>query len=258
MNIFVKFFIGITTFFAFMNNLNAQPNKIIAHRGAWKAFNLPQNSVASLQKAIELGCYGSEFDVQMTRDSILVVNHDADFLGLPIETSTYQELCQLKLSNGETIPTLEAFLKIGLQQKKTKLIFELKTATSGSNQTIVWANESLKLIKKLGAENIVEFILFDYETAVHIAKNTAIKVSYLKGDKDPMTLHNHRLAGFDYNQNVLKQNPNYIESAQSLQLITNVWTVNEVEDIQYFLDQNIDFITTDEPEIALKLSKSKP
>ncbi len=31
-------------------------NKIIAHRGAWKANGLPQNSIASLREAVRGGC----------------------------------------------------------------------------------------------------------------------------------------------------------------------------------------------------------
>ena len=76
----------------------AQTNtKIIAHRGAWKEFNNPENSIASLKKAIELKCYGSEFDVRRTSDGILVVNHDPTFYGDTIQTHTYAQLNEKKL-----------------------------------------------------------------------------------------------------------------------------------------------------------------
>ena len=81
-------------------------NKIIAHRGAWKANGLPQNSIASLREAVRLGCEGSEFDVWMTADEVLVVNHDHDFQGMDIETSTYEQLLSKTLPIGEKIPTL--------------------------------------------------------------------------------------------------------------------------------------------------------
>ena len=50
--------------------------QVIAHRGYWKAEGSAQNSLASLRKAAEAKVYGSEFDVQMTADGIVVVNHD--------------------------------------------------------------------------------------------------------------------------------------------------------------------------------------
>jgi glycerophosphoryl diester phosphodiesterase len=49
---------------------------IIAHRGAWKKNNLPENSIAAGQQAIAIKYAGSEFDVRMTTDYSLVVNHN--------------------------------------------------------------------------------------------------------------------------------------------------------------------------------------
>lgn len=104
---------------------NAQNNPVIAHRGAWAEKTIPQNSRASLKKAIELKCYGSEFDVHLTKDNILVVNHDNEFLGKDIASATYKELLSLKMSNGETIPTVEEFIKIA--KKKTSIKLSLFT-----------------------------------------------------------------------------------------------------------------------------------
>ena len=61
--------------------ISQKQTQIIAHRGAWKEFALPENSIAALQKAIELKCYGSEFDVRRTKDGILLVNHDPVYYG---------------------------------------------------------------------------------------------------------------------------------------------------------------------------------
>ena len=61
-------------------------NPVIAHRGAWKAKGLPKNSIAALKEAINQKCTGSEFDVRMTSDEILIVTHDADIGGLDIES----------------------------------------------------------------------------------------------------------------------------------------------------------------------------
>ena len=50
--------------------------KVIAHRGYWTAPGSAQNSIDALAQAAKAGCYGSEFDVWMTSDSVIVVNHD--------------------------------------------------------------------------------------------------------------------------------------------------------------------------------------
>ena len=49
---------------------------IIAHRGYWKSEGSAQNSITSLKRAAEARAYGSEFDVQLTKDQNVVVNHD--------------------------------------------------------------------------------------------------------------------------------------------------------------------------------------
>jgi glycerophosphoryl diester phosphodiesterase len=84
---------------AFANNV------VVAHRGAWKQQNLPENSIAALEHAIALKCAGSEFDVRMTKDDVLIVNHDADYHDLTIEDYNYAVLAKFKLSNGEELPT---------------------------------------------------------------------------------------------------------------------------------------------------------
>ena len=50
--------------------------EVVAHRGYWKAEGSAQNSVASLKKAIEIGARGSECDVYITTDGVVVVHHD--------------------------------------------------------------------------------------------------------------------------------------------------------------------------------------
>lgn len=48
--------------------------KIVGHRGA-KGL-APENTVASLRKAIELGVDEVEFDLRLTKDGVLVLHHD--------------------------------------------------------------------------------------------------------------------------------------------------------------------------------------
>lgn len=51
------------------------PFKIIGHRGA--CGHAPENTIASFQKAIDLGAQWVEFDVRFTKDNMPVVVHDA-------------------------------------------------------------------------------------------------------------------------------------------------------------------------------------
>lgn len=246
----------IILFISIISIAYAQQTQIIAHRGAWKNTKVPQNSIAALQKAIEQQAWGSEFDVQLTKDDVLVVNHDNDYQGIDIATSTYQELLAKKLPNGEKIPTAEEYLIEGLKQNKTKLIFELKSSRLGIERTEKAAELSIQLVKKLKAQKHVEFIAFSYEGCLKLrALDKKAKVHYLSGNKTPQELKAQKLSGFDYNFGKIKENPNWVKEAKALGLKTNVWTVNKKEDMQYILDLKVDYITTDEPELLKTMIK---
>jgi len=86
--------------------------KIIAHRGFWNLTGSAQNSLSSLKNAIDLEVYGSELDVWITTDGVVVLNHDATWQGVNIEQSSYAGLAALRLSNGEPIPTLQQCIEL--------------------------------------------------------------------------------------------------------------------------------------------------
>lgn len=254
-----SFLLTVICFFAIMQS-HAQFNKngVIAHRGAWKQANLPENSIASLNHAVALGCYGSEFDVYLTKDDILVVNHDKDFYGIDIETSTYQELLTKKHPNGESIPTVEAYLKEGMKQKKTKLIFELKPSKLGKERVLKAAEMSVALVKKLGAEKWVDYITFDRDAGKHLAKLVPkAEVAYLNGDLSPAEAKADGFKGLDYHFSVFKKNPDWIKECQKIGLTVNVWTVNDADEMKSLLDQKVNYITTNEPELLFELLNKK-
>jgi glycerophosphoryl diester phosphodiesterase len=249
---FLWLIIGLITFDSHMSNFHK--NKVIAHRGAWKAQGHPQNSLASLEEAIDLQCEGTEFDVWMTADGILVVNHDADHEGMVIEEVNYDQLLAKPLSNGENIPTAEAYIKKGITQDKTKLIFEIKPSRGDKTRGQEIAEKSVGLVKKLGAEKWIDYITFDYDIGLKVIElDPNANVAYLTGDKSPEELKKEGFFGFDYNIKILREKPHWIQEAQSLGLTVNSWTVNQEEDMIWLLEQEVDFITTDEPETLLKI-----
>src|SRR5690606_11653797 len=139
-------------------------NVVIAHRGAWKKGNLPQNSIASLKQAITLKCTGSEFDVRMTVDDSLIINHDAHYQDLPIEETGYADLEKHKLSNGEKLPTLREYLLAGMEKNiSTKLICEIKPSETSSERGQEIAEKVVRMVQQLGASKMVVYISFDYD-----------------------------------------------------------------------------------------------
>ncbi len=243
---------------SFAQKFNWNKNQVIAHRGAWKNNNFPQNSIASLNEAIRLGCYGSEFDVWMTADHVLVVNHDPEFQGITIEKAKYEELLTKTMSNGEKIPTLEAYLKAGKLQKTTKLILEIKPSLISKERGIEVTNKCVAMVKKLGLTEWTEYISFDYDYCKRILELLPkAKVAYLKGEISAEQLKKDKLTGVDYHYSVY-QKDGWIENAHQVGLTVNAWTVNTVPEIQWLLAHQADFITTNEPELVFEELKKTP
>ena len=233
---------------------NFHDNIVIAHRGAWKAKSLPQNSLASLKQAVAIGAHGSEFDVHITSDDSLVVNHDDDFKGMRIEKTSYSELETEKLSNGEKLPTLREYLEEGLKQRHTKLILEIKKADS-QERTLELTREAVALVEEMNAENWVDYITFDYEAGKLVHKLAPkAEIAYLTGDVSPVKAKKDGYTGLDYHFSKYKENPQWIPQAHKLGMTINGWTVNSEEDMRYMIDQGAEFITTNEPELLLKIT----
>ncbi len=234
-----------------------EPNRIVAHRGAWKNTGAPQNSLASLKNAFEMGCGGTEFDINMTRDGVLVINHDADYSGSKIEELTYAELNKTKLKNGEDLPLLEDFFKLAGKYPGTLLFAEVKPSPSGAERSEKIAAETYKMAKKYKLLKRTVFISFSYEAVLKLVSlDKKVKVQYLTGDKGPDVLKAAGVPGLDYHFSVFEKNSDWLQKAKALGLSTNAWTVNKPEVMESLLKQGIDFLTTDEPEKALELVKA--
>lgn len=228
--------------------------KIIAHRGAWKKFNLPQNSIASLRQAIKSKFYGSEFDVRMTVDDTLIINHDPTYFGVEVEKSTYAELVEHKLSNGEKLPTLREYILAGIHKnKKTKLVCEIKPSSISEEKSLVIAQKAYQQIQKLNAQNKVIFISFSRGALKKLIELDAnVTTQYLDSNVTPGQLKDDGISGLDYQILIVKNHSEWVESAKKNKVTLNAWTVNKIEDMNWVIQNDFDFVTTDEPELFKK------
>lgn len=101
-----------------------------AHRGLFdNETEAPENSLNAMRKAVKAG-YGIEFDIQLSKDNIPMVFHDASLKRMcgvdgKIWDYTLEELQKMKLANSnQTIPTLEQVLEV--VSGKVPLIIEYK------------------------------------------------------------------------------------------------------------------------------------
>ena len=231
------------------------PMKVIAHRGYWKTEGSAQNSLRALEKAAEVKVYGSEFDVHLTADNVLVVNHDNDIQGKPIQTSTYAELKDLKLPNGECIPTLEQYLLKAKEKgnRKVRLIFELKSHQT-PERTQEAARRCVEMVNQLKLAKRTEYISFNLDACKELIRQAPkADVYYLNGELSPKELKELGFAGLDYHYKVLRTHPEWVQQCKAMGLKSNVWTVDDTAVMREMRDMGVDFLTTNQPEEALQI-----
>lgn len=239
-----------TALLAVTMNTAAQP-KIVAHRGYWTKEGSAQNTMTALWEAAQLGCYGSEFDVWMTVDGVLVVNHDATIQDIRIEDTTYAALQEIQLSNGEFLPTLSEYLLLGKQLPETQLILEIKSHRNDErNEQCL--QKVLRFVDRMGLDGQVEYIAFSQYVCrrLHELRPTA-KVAYLTGDLSPREAQEQLGAtGIDYPMDAYDRNPGWFQQAKDCQMEVNVWTVDGEENLRRFATNPcVDIITTNNPDL---------
>ncbi len=232
----------------------AAQTKIVAHRGYWDCAGSAQNSITSLKLADKIGCYGSEFDVHLTKDGVIVVHHDQNVGKIDIQTSTYKALKKERLRNGEKLPTLEQYLDAG-KDLSCKLVLEIKRQMVQSHEDSL-VRQCVDLVKSKGLTDRIVWISFSGKACelLHQLLPDA-HIQYLLGDWDPKTIKAKGLSGIDYEQKVLALHPEWIKECHDLGLVVNVWTVNDLNTINQFIKAGVDFITTNAPVEGLKLAK---
>ena len=242
----------------------AQP-KVVAHRGFHATDGSCRNSIEALKQAQNMKLYGSECDLNLTKDGVIVVAHGGlhpdkiyrkgeDIKRLDIQRSTYEELKAIKLENGEVIPTLEQYLEQLKKSNNTKLIIEIKNHYTRAKESEI-VRKTVDMVAKYGLNDMVEYIAFRpwvcFELEKMAPKGTPI--AYLNGDYDPEYVEGMGVSGIDYNYKVLYKRPEWIKQCHERGLTVNVWTVDDEAELRWVIEQGVDYITTDNPLEANRL-----
>ena len=234
---------------------------VVAHRGFWncEAAGFAENSIASLKAAQDNGFWGSEFDVHITTDDVILVFHNDEIDGARIDTCEAAAFAEHRLANGEKVPTIDEYLTQGEKSDKTVLVIELKPEITIEREDalIDLSIESLKSHNLLGPSRVV-FISFSKYICDRIAAEYPEFINqYLEGDFSPEELAEFGINGFDYNSKAVLKDSTIVDRAHALGMSTNVWTVNKPEKMRKFIDLGIDAITTNEPLVLRELLGEK-
>ena len=228
--------------------------RCVAHRGYWKTEGSAQNSIRALVKADSIGCYASEFDVWLSADSEPVVNHDATFKGVHMQSAPADSCTAVVLDNGENLPTLAEYLDTAEKLTGLRLVLELK-AHDDRGQEREAVRQCVNMVIERGLQPRTDYITFSKNAMLDFIAMApeGTRVYYLTGDMNPKELKEAGAAGLDYSLGTMRAHPEWFDQAHELGLEVNVWTVNDAGDMQWCIDKGADLITTNEPELLHSL-----
>ena len=150
--VLIAIMIIILFFTIFRDSLFYKP-LIIAHRGA--SYYALENSFEAYDLALTQGADYLEFDMQMTKDDILIVEHDKNPTygdGRAIEDYLYSEIQQLKRQNEFGISSILTLQQVLAQYPTTPLYIETKNRRSGVESTLL---KELQLADRLNDETLI-------------------------------------------------------------------------------------------------------
>ena len=221
----------------------------IGHRGAMGYE--PENTIASIKKAIDLGADGFEIDVFRCLSGEIVLFHDKYLDKLTngeglIEKKSLTDLKKLSvLGTVNKIPTLEEVLNI--INKQVFLNIELK----GKNT----AKASLELVeefinqKKISSQNIL-FSSFNWNELEKLRElNSYVKIALLTENNPLLAIETaKKLKAFAINPNYKDLNKKNIKIIHNNDFKIYTWTVNNKRDISKMKLLKVDGIITDFPD----------
>jgi glycerophosphoryl diester phosphodiesterase len=237
---------------------------IIAHRGA--SGYKPEMTIPAYELALKQNVDGFETDVRLTKDLELVGIHDrktgrvAD-RDLVVSKSTLKDLRELDFSGKETnakVMTIREFLTLALDSGKSQtLTIETKHLTKHHGLLEHKLNELLTEFKmNANQHERVKIVLMSFNplAVLRFSKlNPLVPRVQLKEKSYPF-LHlypnpgNPEIVGPGIE--LLLKRPDLITKFKDQGKKIFVWTVNSPQDMRFCLEQGIDAIITNYPDIA--------
>ncbi|WP_455480899.1 glycerophosphodiester phosphodiesterase [Bartonella sp. B12(2025)] len=232
--------------------------KIVAHRGGANLY--PENTLSAFRHAIALGVDEIECDVHLLKSGEVVVFHDFRLEQLvgktgyihDIDNETRKQLCVK--GSIEAPPLLEEVLDL-LGSNNVALHLEIKTCGEVERETIL-SQKALALIKSRNLAERVSAISFDPASLRPFIEAGISSGPCIDSFKDDMSRHfsEWKQLGFsDLSLDGSIVSQDFIESALEAGFTVGVWTINGKARLLHWLNTPVDYITTDQPDLALQL-----
>jgi glycerophosphoryl diester phosphodiesterase len=244
--------LGSVEYFASASPPTKRP-AVIGHRGA--AGLAPPNTVAGIDRALDVGVDGIELDVRQTKDDQLVLYHDPvldwDSTGTGWIENTALEAVQTARIGGEPVPTLAEGLE-ALQRRDAEVELYLEVKSTGYTDAVI------ETAKAHGFEDLLTIVSFS-EDVLAQAQTTGVPTGYLGGVVTPGVVD---AAVETDSSSVLCHYTPFVTSwfadqAREAALTSGVWKLGDTDQtIQNTLAAEPDVVVTNRPDLVFEQLES--
>jgi glycerophosphoryl diester phosphodiesterase len=256
------------------------------HRGARGL--LPENTLPSFARALEIGVDTLELDVGVTRDGVVVVHHDrrlnpdvargpdGQWVKAPAPTIfslLYEELQRYDVGrirpgseyarrfphqvpiDGTRIPRLAQLLALA-RPTPVKLNIETKLVPHAPTETLepeAFARALIAEVRRAGVGARTTIQSFDFRTLKVVEREAAeIATSYLTSGKSSDVDKVHAAGARIWSPDFQDLDADIVRRAHERGMRVIAWTVNEPADIRRVLEMGADGIISDYPDRVRK------
>lgn len=247
-------YVALALFVGFRANDNLVYAKwsvvVSAHRGDTE--NAPENSLAAVRGAIEKGLHAVELDVQLTKDGVAVLNHDATLYRMAGTTDrvsdlTFAEIGRLSIgqdAEGEPLPIPTLGEVLDEAKGRIRLLLDLKPYGSGK----ALAQEVVRLVQAYDMEKDVYIQSFDGDSLRQVR---ALAPDIRIGQIMYFALGNLSTLDVDfYTVEQVMATESFVGRAHKAGREVWVWTVNGKRNLKEVMKLRVDGIITDTPVLA--------
>lgn len=229
-------------------SIHAEGVQVIAHRGA--SGHAAENSLDAFNLAVEMGADWVEMDVRKSGDGMLVVHHDANLPDrrniadtpsseLPTEIPSFAEALEacegtgvvVEIKNFPNEPGYDTEHMISIAVAGT-----LRAYRDAEDILVISFNlDSVNRVRALDPEIATGFLVFD-----PVMASQSIQMAC---DNE------HSVISF-HSSNISEA---LVGRAHEAGLLVHAWTINEAEQMRQYIEDGIDGIVSDHPDIARKV-----
>ncbi len=206
---------------------------LLGHRGARAVQSIPENTIASFDRALADGCDGFEFDVRLTEDEEAVICHDAKVSGYDVSRTPAKQLSQLPRLRDVLQRYRDSFLDIELKVKGLeRIVLDLFLRHKPRHGFVVSSFQpgALKSVRALDA-TIPLGLICEFKNQLKLWNE--LPVQYV--------IPHYDLA-----------EPELVRKIKGAGKKVLVWTVNDPADMRRFAEYGVDGIISDDTSLLCR------